>query len=187
VAIRDKKKGGMMITFEFVVNKDRILEERKYDLLIDGIAILENSYFVLPVRLNINGIEMFEYSMNGTTGLVEPRGKDLEFQDKKIATIWLELPILHLSITGLESVKKACNGEKVIYNLPEGVTSLQFIPIEKSVEVISEISGRKSKIECSELLKAFEDFSSKTRAVLEELVPELKQNPEIAYWFVKSG
>jgi hypothetical protein len=93
MAIKDKKKGGMMITFEFVVNKDQILEERQYDLPLDGIAI----------------------------------------------------------------------------------------------EVISEINGRKGKVECSELLKAFEDFSSKTRAVLEELVPELKQNPEIAYWFVKSG
>jgi hypothetical protein len=127
-------------------------------------AALQETYFLMPTRLQVHQEELFA---------VPPKGQ------QKYSSPWLELPILHVATVGLGKVKDICKQGQSMYTLPGSGWRLRFEACGQDVMIHSEVNGRQGCVRYAELLAAFEHFASTAREVLRHKVPELQEHP---YW-----
>jgi hypothetical protein len=149
---------------EFQVDEEALAADRKIDPRTADAAALQETYFLMPTRLQVQQEELFA---------VPPKDQ------RKHASPWLELPILHVATVGLQKVKEIGKQGQSIYTLPGSGWRLRFEACGQDVLIHSEVNGRQSCVHYTELLAAFEHFASTTRAVLSHKVPELQDHP---YW-----
>lgn len=147
--------------------------------------LLENTFFNLPVRFNVDGIELFEkVPLDNTVFVCQVEREMLEpTLNLEMTSPWSPVPLLHLATVGLSQFRKACQGETTaFYHLPGG-GHLQLRPNGDSLEIYSSISQRSVSANCAELQKAFERFKERTRQFLMEEVPGLEEHPDWFSWF----
>jgi hypothetical protein len=149
---------------EFQADEETLAADREIDLRTADAAALQETYFLMPTRLQVHQDELFA---------VPPKGH------RKDASPWLELPILHVATVGLQKVKDICKQGQSIYTLPGSGWRLRFQASGQDILIHSEVNGRQSYVHYAELLAAFEHFASTAREVLSRKVPELQENP---YW-----
>lgn len=149
---------------EFQIDEGTLAADREIDPRTADAAALQETYFLMPTRLQVHQEELFA---------VPPKGH------RKDVSPWLELPILHIATVGLQKVKDIGKQGQSIYTLPGSGWRLRFQASGQDVLMHSEVNGRQSCVRYTELLAAFEHFASTVREVLSHKVPELQENP---YW-----
>ncbi len=149
-----------MINIDFLINEKSLAEDLEMDIPNEDESLFEMSYFVMPIRFNVNGLELFQNH----------------------GSPWASGPILSLASSGLIAVKDVLKTKKEEYLIIDGPGSLEFTLMDnKKVEVTFVISSERIAeiVNYEELLEAFQKFACKARAFLKERVPQLNEHP---YW-----
>ena len=149
---------------EFQVDEAALAADREVDPRTADAAALQETYLLMPTRLQVHQDELFAVPL-----------KD----HRKDASPWLELPILHVATVGLQKVKDICKQSQSTYTLLGSGWRLHFQASGQDVLIHSEVNGRQSCVHYTELLAAFEHFASTVKEVLRHKVPELQEHP---YW-----
>jgi hypothetical protein len=174
-----------MIKLDFIIDENILKEDKSTDIINTDAGILEQTYFVFPVRFIANGIEMFEEShkTNILVGSLDELG-NLVSENKQTISCWLPIPMLNIGIIGLDQVKRICNGEvkTTLYTIPEIGESLKFTFLGETIEIYSSINGYISQVNRTELLEHFVKFSNDIRDALFQKVPELVNHPAVVGW-----
>jgi hypothetical protein len=146
--------------------------------------LLEENFFNLPVRFNVNGVELFEKIPHDSTVFVCQVEKEMQEPNLRLDLAYPEIsvPLLHLATVGLRQVRKACLDGTNYYHLPGG-GYLEFSPKGDSLNIYSSISQRSASANCSELQSAFEDFKERIRQFITEEIPDLIEHPSWKTWF----
>jgi len=133
-----------------------------------GIDVLDVTFFIMPVRLSLCGVELLEW----------PGVRS------RPSSEWCPLPLLHVAAIGLDLVR-SLEGEtqKATYSLPEVGTELRLARMGDRVRVYSTMNGREATVGYDELLSAFERFAQGVRRMLLESVPALRDDPHWGAWF----
>jgi hypothetical protein len=149
---------------EFQIDEAALAADREVDPRTADAAALQETYFLMPTRLQVHQDELFAAPLQGY---------------RKDASPWLELPILHVATVGLQKVKDICKQGQSTYTLPGSGWRLRFQASGQDILIHSEVNGRQSCVHYTELLAAFEHFASIVKEVLSRKVPELQEHP---YW-----
>lgn len=167
-----------MVIFEFAVDQNILLDDLSANPSKESLAVLQETYFVFPTRLNINGSEMLSISLKKLVMYGNQVGGELNFADQIIENPWMSLPLLHLVLVGFGQVRKACAGQVASYSLPGTGALLIFVPIQGNIEIRSTLTGRTESVECHELLEAFINFKNKALRFLIQSVPDIEKHSE---------
>nr|WP_285963858.1 hypothetical protein [Oscillatoria laete-virens] len=151
-----------MIHLDFEINESTLAEDASMKPAIANPAALQETYFEMPVRFQIGGVELLQI----------PQGDE----------VFLELPLVDVATSGLKCVKNLESEKIAIYHLPGG-WNLNFKREENTVTIESSVNGRFAKTGYAELVGAFEFFSEKVRSVLLAKIPELSMHPDWGHWF----
>lgn len=149
-----------MVDIDFLIDEESLAEDLEMDIPNEDVFLFEMSYFVMPIRFNANGNELFGSK----------------------ADPWSSGPILPIASSGLIAVKDVLKTKREGYVILDGPGDMEFLMIsDKLVEVAFFTSSvRETEIvNYDELLEAFEKFAAKARAFLNERVPQLNEHP---YW-----
>jgi hypothetical protein len=165
-----------MIELEFKKDERKLREDIEVGFPEEIEAALFETYFELPVRFSINGVELFErISLNiNRINISETVGGDIRKYIRPISTPWLELPILNVATTCFDMIRKAWEGEKAVYSIPGGAGYLVFKKTNSKIRVLSTINDRVADADCLELKNAFTIFSNRAQELAEDLFPQLK-------------
>ena len=147
-----------MILIEFEVDENELAENLEGDIVeIDYVSFVL-TLFIMPVRFQVNGIELFEYK------------GDLWARDD---------PIMNLASNGLLAVINLNSSKIKKYNLLEGPGTMYFRMIEDdNVEFIYDgVRQVVTTVKYSELLEAFQKFADKVRKFIWERVPQNERTP----------
>ena len=151
-----------MILFDFQVDEEQLaddLGEEENPLFADEDLIVL-TYFIMPVRLQINGKEFFTSRIN----------KDP----------WVGLPIVNLATYLFYRIQHLHRLKKFMYDLPEAVGIIQFTLLDNNkVRVVFKYNDIDEIVDYTELLQAFEKFTEKVKLFLNERVPQMREHP---YW-----
>lgn len=137
-----------------------LAEDLEMDIPNEDESLFEMSYFVMPIRFNVNGNELFENH----------------------GSPWASGPILSLASSGLIAVKDILTTKKEKHLIIDGPGSIEFTLVDnKKVEAAFVISSERIAeiVNYDALLEAFQKFADKARIFLEERVPQLNEHP---YW-----
>jgi hypothetical protein len=95
-----------MVILEFASSDSLLIwkQENCVDLGSLDAAVLQETCFELPVRLNVNGVELLEFPASAT-----------RLSGDKTITPWLTLPVLNVATIGLA---KLASGVRGITTLP---------------------------------------------------------------------
>jgi hypothetical protein len=167
-----------VIKFEFLVDENSLKEDLSANPSIEDLAVLQETFFVFPTRLNINGNEMFSLTPKKVVMYGGQSACNLDVGNQEIENPWIPLPLLHLALIGFGQVKKACEGEETSYSLPGTGAKLIFVPILNRIEISSTLNGKVERSECQELIEAFNHFKAKVFYFLKKRVPIMEQHPE---------
>lgn len=171
-----------MITLEFRMDENALIEDKLSDPLHSDIAVLQETFFVLPVRFIVNGVNIFNFDTNQKVFLGLSNDKQLKSVDKMIKSIWLPLPVLNLAIVGLDKVKIACEGKASFYSLPETGAYIMFQPSSTGIGVKTSFASKFEETTCSDLLMAFSEFAEHVRKMILSVFPELITHPDLGSW-----
>lgn len=167
-----------MVTFEFVVDQNVLLEDLAMNPSGESLAVVQETYFVFPIRLNINGNEMFSLSEKRLVLYSDQTERELNFTEQTIENAWIRLPLLHLIFVGFGQIRKACKGEVTSYSLPGTGAMLIMTPTQGKIEVRSTLNGKTETVECQELIDAFNSFKNQALDFIKSNVPAIEQHPE---------
>lgn len=151
-----------MISLDFEIDETELkinIEDEPENADLDLIVL---TYFIMPVRFQVNGIDFFKFPLNNPS---DP---------------WVPLPIVNIATDGLYSIKKLKVKKRIKYDLPEGAGLLQFefFDIDK-VRIIYSVNHIDISVNYEKLLEAFEKFTDKVKKFLNERVPQMRKHP---YW-----
>ena len=148
-----------MILIEFEVDESELAENLEEDIVSIDLVSFVLTLFIMPVRFQINGIELFEYK----------------------GDLWATMPIMNLASNGLLSVVKLKEARVKTYELLEGPGTMYFRMLENdNVEFIYDgVRQVITTVKYSELLEAFQNFADKVRKFIWERVPQMNEHP---YW-----
>lgn len=171
-----------MIMLEFQMDENALQEDKVSDPLHHDIAVLQETFFVLPVRFIVNGIDMFGIHQNQRVFYGLPNDNKPTFENKMIKSYWLYLPVLSLAIVGLEKVRMACEGKVSLYSLPGTGAYIMFQPSSTGIEVKTTFTNEFAQISCLDLITVFSEFADKVRGMILSVFPELISHPNLSSW-----
>ena len=120
-------------------------------------SLIPVTLFIMPVRLQINGKELFEFTRINDT---DP---------------WVGMPIVGLATEGLYKIRQIPTLRKVIYNLPDGVGIIEFNSVDNNrVRVLYKNNNIDEIVSYAELLQVFENFALEVKQFLNERVPKIR-------------
>ena len=170
-----------MVLLEFQVDRTVLAEDKESNPGAAEAAALQETYFVMPVRLAIENVELLQMPMGEQQVWVGKPGEQglARMQREALASKWLPLPLLNVSTVGVEKVREARQNRVSTYSLPASGWRLRFERSGENICIHSEVNGGSGCARYEEVLHAFEDFASKVRNVLRREIPELNDHP---YW-----
>ncbi|MDQ3705892.1 MAG: hypothetical protein M3437_11830 [Chloroflexota bacterium] len=174
-----------MCILEFKVDEAILREDTKGGLHIANSAALQHTYFEMPVRFNVAGVELLEKPIAAHTQLwiSDPHTRNnVPVQRGLAPSPWLSLPILHVATIGLERVQEAWESGTSTYSLPGG-SHLSFERSGEDLIVYSGLNGQRSRANYHQILHAFLNFASEVRHVLDQAAPELRDHQHWGRWF----
>jgi len=145
---------------KFKIDEEELAADKRCNPSEACMAMLKNTYFIMPVKLQINDIELFKISSDNP---------------------WLDYPIIHIATFGLSYVLDLKNTKNFTYEMPEG-GYLKFKKTNNHVLVSSLYHKTPVSVSYDELVAAFEKFSEDVRKFLIKNFPEMKQHPELGEW-----
>ncbi len=149
-----------MILLDFKIDENALAEDLEDDITKYQGCLFVLSFFIMPIRMQINGIEYFEYKK-------EP---------------WSYAPIMNLATEGLESIKQLKTKKIVTYPIIEGPGIFEFTMMDNSNVNVNFSNGSRhfvSIVNYDELIEAFQSFAEKVRTFLKKRVPQINEHP---YW-----
>lgn len=150
----------MMVNVDFLIDEVSLAEDLEMDIPSEEVDLFEMSYFVMPIRFNANGTELFE----------------------NYGSPWASGPILSLASSGLIAVKDLLKSKKEEHFILDGLGNMKFTLVDDKIVEIAFFNSTQRIVEIvnyKDLLEAFQKFASKARAFLKERVPQLNEHP---YW-----
>lgn len=148
-----------MVKLDFFIDEE-VLKEERMDPPEEELSAL-SICFMMPVSLNINGVEMFQ------------------FQDDGLVSIAL----LDLASDGLYTVATLFDGEEAVYEAFEDAGKYYFRRDGDIVHVRTDANNHTATCLYSELLQAFEEIQLKVRSFLLKEFPALINHPRWGAWF----
>lgn len=124
-------------------------------------AIIEYSYFVMPITFICHEINIFNINKN-------------EF---------LLLPLIHFATVGKSQIVKLEKSDSEIYDLPDIGGYLSFQRENNLIFVSSSLNKVRICVNYPELAEAFNKFSDKVSTFLKKEVPEIVSLKSWAKWF----
>ncbi len=149
-----------MIYIDFKIDEKVLAEDLDEDITKYDESVFIVSMFIMPVRMQINGTDFFEYRN----------------------VPWSQAPLLNLASNGLKGVKELKNNNEVSYHIYEGPGDFKFSLVEENTVHIDFNNWSKhliTTVKYHELLEAFQSFAEKVRIFLRERVPQINEHP---YW-----
>ena len=151
-----------MISIDFKIDEEVLKEDLLEDeekIVDSGLVNFVISFFIFPVKMRINEIELFEYKNNP----------------------WWYTPIMNIASEGLLDIKRLKQKKNVKYVIINGPGEFEFTMLDKdNVEVVFHgIEKIETVAKYSELLEAFQNFANKVREFIWERVPQMNDHP---YW-----
>lgn len=138
-----------MITIQFKIDEDVLKEDLEEDITKYDNVTFVISMFIMPVRMQVNGIELFECRNDP----------------------WGEAPLMNIASNGLLSVKDLKIKDKVSYDIIEGPGDFEFTKISESKVNVDFHNGSKriiTIVEYNDLINAFQRFTDNVRRFLEK-------------------
>lgn len=173
-----------MTTVDFRLDEASLAEDLQHSPESANPAALEETYFVMPVRLCVNGIELLEQSGHAKRNVfigADEHGLR-QTQRPNEASCYLPLPLLGFATQALQALNQMKPGcVQKLYLAGGGDLLLARHGEQLSIE--SSISGKSSSTEFAEALSAFRAFSEKIRQLLVSRVPAIQQHPSWRQWF----
>jgi hypothetical protein len=173
-----------MTTVDFRLDEASLAEDLQHSPESANPAALEETYFVMPVRLCVNGVELLEQphraKRNVFVGAAEQGVQRIERPNE--ASAWLPLPLLGFTTHALQVLNELKPGGENKLNLAGG-GHLMLARENDQITVESSLNGKRSSTQLAEAVNAFQSFSEKVRQLLVNRVPEIQQHPAWKQWF----
>lgn len=174
-----------MILFEFQFDPGVVAEDRTTNIAVANSSALQETYFVMPVRLTIGHVELLEIPPKYDQRLQRNiKGNYIPGQkgNTLVTMPWLELPLINLASVGLDAVIAVGQQGSSFYTLPDFGWRLVFTLFEKDVEVHSQVNGNTARVKYDSLVCAFRKFTLEVKATLKREVPELQEHVVWGRW-----
>lgn len=173
-----------MTTVDFGLDEASLAEDLQLSPESANPAALEETYFVMPVRLCMKDVELFEQPNSAKRtvlfGATNQSVQKIHLFNE--ASCWLSLPLLGFATHALRALNQMKLGdEKKLYLAGGG--DLMLTRDGDKLFVESSINGKSSSTEFAEAVNAFGAFSEKIRQLLVSRVPEIQQHPSWRKWF----
>ena len=144
---------------------------------------MAETYFVMPVRLCVNEVELFEQpGMSRQHIFITYPAKivqRVEVPNKECQ--WLSLPLLGFATQALRVIREIKPGEERIINLAVG-GHLVITCQGDQLFIICSISKHGANADHSEVFSEFLSFSKKVRELLLNRIPAMQQHPAWIQW-----
>jgi hypothetical protein len=170
-----------MLIFEFQRCQTIIDEDKNLKPHLEDASVLKESYFIMPVRLNVSNQELLEMPSSlaerDKNKWVVDENRQIVFEGNEdymsTSSPWLNLPLLNLATVGLEKIKETWENGESYYNLSEYGCGLILKRTDTYINILSQINQRRSSVQYNELLMAFKKFAFEVKGYLIQEVPEL--------------
>lgn len=144
-----------MVNLELRVDEAALAADAA-DAAHEDATVLQMSYFEMPVRLLVNGVELF--------GSEPP------------------LPLLDVAVVGLRAVRRAAAEGSAAYGIPNVGATLSLRRAGTLLEMTTTPKGTQASAPATEAVEAWEAFARRVRALLHERVPGLQEHPVWGPW-----
>jgi hypothetical protein len=172
-----------MVTVEFMLNENKFIAEGQEDLSQVEAGLLQLTHFVMPVRFNIDGLELFELPATDQLIYVYSPGQP-GLKPKTVSTKdpWLSLPILGFALDGLEKIQQAIKKNRSILSLEETGHQLEFTASENQFSIHSPFNNLTVVTNYQDILTAFKTFASEVTKCLSLNAPSITRHPQWGLW-----
>jgi hypothetical protein len=175
-----------MTNLEFHFDEASLAEDMRHSPESATSAMLEETYFVMPVRLCVNGVELLEQPNREVKNLFVAR---MGHAPQRFASVtescWLPLPLLGFATHGLQRLRQVKGGDEQKLYLSGG-GQLDFILNGERIAIKSSLNDRSSLAQLPEIVNAFQDFSESIRELLVHRIPSIQQHASWKQWFPDS-
>jgi hypothetical protein len=177
-------KSNAMGVIEFVVDEAVLRDDLQETPRLADAAVLEMTYFVMPVRMCFGDVELLEWrSRAPVPGFVGNEAGDLvqvEFRDAGSA--WMALPLIGL-VAGFQEFLSRAEQERPFLVTAPVEPLLACIRREDHVHVKSEVNGRSASVPWREFVSAVGEFRNRVAELLSNRVPRVMEHPNWHSWF----
>jgi len=143
----------LVVSIEFRPDPRVIEENRKLDPGTADAAVLQETFFVMPLRLRVRDVELLEWQGEG-----------------------FPLPLLDMATVGLSTARRLGHGATTSLRLPAN-GNLYFERSGEDVLIRSTQTRRAERAPYEDLLRAWEEFATKVREFLVREFPQLEDHP----------
>jgi hypothetical protein len=150
-----------MITLDFRIDEQEFANDLASDPSGANAGVLEETYFVCPVRFCVDGCELLSLSADGTP--------------------WRDLPLLGMA-WGIREVSGLLSGRDFRLYLAGG-GHLDFQCEDEVVRIINSLSGTEARAPRSELQESATEFVQRLRDTFRTRAPELQHHGGWSTWF----
>lgn len=174
-----------MVVLEFYLDAASIRDARDLELRSVDAAAMQETLLIMPVRLRIGAVELLESIQQRER---QEWASDLEAHSlvpvdaRPVPSPWWPLPLLNVATVGLRKVQELARSRVSVYHLPGGGW-LRFERLDGQVRVTSD-HGRTAVASADELTRAFTDFASQARDLVQRHLPQLAEHPHWGRWVV---
>lgn len=157
-----------MIIIDFRLQHSIIEKYRERGIVGEDAGVIEWTFFEMPVRMCVNGVELLEVRSIDHSNIISP---------------WVDVPLLGFALIGEEMIRKACTGKSVIFTLPDVGADLHISSISKNeVQIYSGLNRLSIQVNCNDLLREFLEFVKRVKDMFMEEVPEIREHPVLGKW-----
>jgi hypothetical protein len=150
----------MAVTLDFQVDETVLSDDRQYNPAVADPAVIETTYFTMPVRFSVDDAELLE-----TPG-----------------SFWLPQPVLGFATHLGQSLDTLRSTGAARCSVADAGT-LNFQRRGEQVRITCSFNGVEVEVSIDDLARVFEDFRERVEAVLRTRVPELATHPSWSTWF----
>lgn len=175
-----------MVKLEFRVTEKSLSEDRQADPGSQEAGVLQETYFVMPVRLRVGDEEMLETETTERVFLGRPGRPDLLISGSQSRSPWMMLPLLSVAVLAPARLDEARRNGSSSYDLPG--TGLRLLLLAKGDDICieSEVNGRRACASYAELRDEFDRFATEVRRVILRELPELGKHPYWGPWLAET-
>lgn len=150
----------MAVTLDLQVDEAVLSDDRQYNPAVADPAVIETTYFTMPVRFSVDDAELLE----------TPGG------------FWLPQPVLGFATHLVQSLDALHSTGSARCSVA-GAGTLRFQRRGEQVQLTCSFNRVEVEVSIDDLDKAFKHFREKVEAVLRTRIPELTTHPSWSTWF----
>jgi len=153
----------MAVTLDFQLDEHVLAEDRRSDPAAADPAVIETTYFTMPVRFSIDERELLQAS----------------------SAVWLPQPLIGLAAHLLLSLDVLRSAGSATCSVA-GAGTLRLDRRGERVHLSCSFNGVEAETSFAELEGAVKRFHERVKETLHVLVPELTRHPSWPSWFPSS-